>query len=84
MCHVIDMSDHFEHHDKSISRVNFLKYGDSAWSVTGWNAQNYQNRPRHHEFIALFRRAGFEILRELAEPDPLALAALKNMRVCAR
>jgi SAM-dependent methyltransferase len=33
-CHLVDHSDHWEHNDKSLSRVNFLKYSDSFFRWT--------------------------------------------------
>ena len=84
MCHVIDMSDHFEHGDKSISRVNFLKFGKFVWALTGLNPQNYQNRLRHFEFVEMFQSAGFELIEEIAEPDAGALESLKEITICKR
>ena len=84
MCHVIDMSDHFEHRDKLISRVNFLKFGELVWALTGLNPQNYQNRLRHFEFIEMFQSAGFEIIDNIAEPDADALESLKEIKICKR
>ena len=84
MCHVIDMSDHFEHRDKLISRVNFLKFGELVWTLTGLNPQNYQNRLRHFEFIEMFQSAGFEIIDNIAEPDAAALESLKEIKICTR
>ena len=84
MCHVIDMSDHFEHRDKSIPRVNFLKFGELAWALTGLNTQNYQNRLRHFEYLGMFQDTGFELVDEIAEPDPDAVTALKTMCICKR
>lgn len=83
-CHIIDNSDHWEHKDKSISRVNFLKYDDWVIGALGLNVQNYQNRLRHFEYLDLFRRAGYEVLKEVGEVDDSALAALPGMKVCAR
>ncbi len=84
MCHVIDMSDHFEHRDKLISRVNFLKFGEFVWTLAGLNPQNYQNRLRHFEFIEMFQNAGFEIIDNIAEPDADALESLKEIKICKR
>ena len=33
-CHLVDHSDHWEHNDKSLSRVNFLKYSDPFFRWT--------------------------------------------------
>ena len=61
MVHAIDMSDHFEHTDKTISRINFLRFRDGIWRSINMVA-DYQNRLRHSDFLALFTRCGFEAL----------------------
>ena len=33
--HFIDLSDHFQHQDKSITRINFLRYSDEEWDKIG-------------------------------------------------
>jgi SAM-dependent methyltransferase len=78
-CHFVDNSDHWEHGDKNISRVNFLKYSDRMFRLTYLNSLNYQNRLRHSQYIDMLRRAGFEILR--AEPivDARALKVLDTL-----
>lgn len=84
MCHVIDNSDHWQHKDKSISRVNFLRYDDALWRWTSVNPQAYQNRLRHGDYLALFARRGFRILREESEIDEAALSELETMRLARR
>jgi SAM-dependent methyltransferase len=84
VCHSIDMSDHWEHGDKSISRVNFLRYNDKIWSLTGLNGQCYQNRMRRFEYLQKFREHGFTIVRVDGAPDPSALSALKTMPICTQ
>ncbi len=84
MAHVIDNSDHWEHGDKTISRVNFLRFGDRFWRLTGINPQNYQNRLRHYEYLALFRDCGFDVAAEHGEVDSRALAAVHRLPVIPR
>ncbi len=81
MCHIIDNSDHCEHHDKSISRVNFLKYSptDFWWKITCMNQQNYQNRLRHSDYIKLMETNGWTVELATGEPDPSASLALRHM-----
>ena len=31
MCHIIDNSDHWQHVDRSISRINFLRFSNKIW-----------------------------------------------------
>ncbi|MCC6719720.1 MAG: class I SAM-dependent methyltransferase [Acetobacteraceae bacterium] len=85
MCHVVDNSDHWEHRDKSINRVNFLKYEDGPfWRFTCYNPQNYQNRLRHSDYVAMFRDAGWTILAAEGAADPASLAALPGLRLASR
>jgi SAM-dependent methyltransferase len=79
MCHFIDNSDHWEHIDKSISRVNFLQFSESRWRLMGLNKQDYMNRLRHSDYLAMFASCGFEILHEWARVDENALRALETL-----
>lgn len=70
--HSIDYSDHYARSDKSVSRLNFLRYSDKEWRPFN-SGKQYVNRLRHSDYIRLFREAGFEILEEssvIGEPPP--------------
>lgn len=84
MCHLVDHSDHWEHNDKSISRVNFLQYSDSLFRWTYINPLNYQNRLRHPEYIEMLRKAGFRLVREEHKVDEASLRFLAQMRLVDR
>jgi SAM-dependent methyltransferase len=73
VCHFIDPSDHWEHSDKNISRINFLRYSDEAFRWTYLNPLNYHNRLRHSEYARVLRQTGFEILKEERIVDPRAV-----------
>lgn len=66
MVHLIDNSDHLEFNDKSISRINFLTWGERKHSLINFLMKDGENRLRHHEYPALFKRAGFSVLSEKA------------------
>jgi SAM-dependent methyltransferase len=84
-CHLVDHSDHWEHNDKSLSRVNFLKYSDSFFRWTYlFNSLNYQNRLRHPEYIEMLHKAGFRLAREEHEVDEASLRHLAQMRLAER
>lgn len=83
-CHTIDMSDHWEHGDKSISRINFLQYEGALWDFACLNPQNYQNRLRRFEYVDLFRKAGLDVLAVSGAPDPRALEAAGRLALCRR
>ena len=73
MCHVVDNSDHWEHQDKSLSRIDFLRYdNDLRWKIANFNMQSFQNRLRHSDYAAMFEQAGFSILHSAGEPDRYA------------
>lgn len=42
-CHIIDESDHWQHGDTSITRVNFLRFSDIQHRLTYLNSLNYHN-----------------------------------------
>jgi SAM-dependent methyltransferase len=84
MCHLIDNSDHWQHRDRSISRINFLRFGDAVFALAGLNQQNYQSRLRHSDYASMFLAAGFEILHESADVDSGALESLNKMPLARR
>lgn len=85
MCHLIDNSDHWEHGDKSLSRVNFLRYGNEIiWRLSCVNTQMYQNRLRHSDYITLFERTGWRVDRAEGTPDLQALADLSSLPLSAQ
>lgn len=79
--HFIDNSDHFEHRDKSLSRLNFLTLSDRAWSFACFNPQNYQNRLRHSDYLKFFGNAGYDIVYVDGKPDAQALADMDHLAI---
>lgn len=86
MVHLVDCSDHFSHNDKSISRINFMRYSDLDWKM--YNSKFiYQNRLRPSDYRLLLEETGFEIilwkpklseqLRSLLNTFPFAKEFLK-------
>jgi ubiquinone/menaquinone biosynthesis C-methylase UbiE len=84
MLHEVDHSDHWSHHDRTISAVNFLRYPDWLFRLTCINPQNYQNRLRHSEYLAMLKSTGFLVKRELRTVNPACVGILSEMRVAAR
>lgn len=62
--HLIDLTDHFWHFDKSISWFNFYRYSEREWNHIAGNDLSYVNRMRSPDFNRLFLEAGFKILRQ--------------------
>lgn len=64
--HSIDYSDHYARSDKSVSRLNFLRYSDKEWRPFN-SGRQYVNRLRHSDYVRMFKQAGFTILEESSE-----------------
>lgn len=80
--HIIDNSDHWEHRDKSISRVNFLYHSDFFMSILNkFNPQDYQNRLRNYEYIEIFKKSGFDIILNDPEVHSDTLNSIKYERL---
>jgi SAM-dependent methyltransferase len=84
MCHVVDNSDHWQHNDKRITPVNFLKFSDRTFGCIQWNGLNYQNRLRHPQYTEMIREAALRIRREERVVDEESLRALEQMTVAPR
>ena len=67
--HFIDLSDHFQHQDKSITSINFLRYSDEEWDKIAGNQFAYCNRLRASDYFSLFEEAGFDVCRKEAVAD---------------
>jgi hypothetical protein len=63
MDHFIDMRDHYSSFDRSISRLNFLRFPAPVWRLFN-NRLHYQNRLRVSDYRALVEAAGFTIVAE--------------------
>ena len=60
---IIDYSDHYAHSDNNISLLNFLKFSNRQWKRYNHNI-HFQNRLRHYEYIDIFEKIGFRIIKE--------------------
>jgi cyclopropane fatty-acyl-phospholipid synthase-like methyltransferase len=84
MLHLIDHSDHWSHRDPGISAVNFLQYPDWLFRLTYINPQNYQNRLRHSEYLAMLKSTGFLLKREQGTVNSTCAAALSELQIDAQ
>lgn len=64
MVHLIDYSDHLEHGDKSISTVNFLTWSEQNHALVNLLMREGENRLRHHEYVNVFHKAGFSVVKD--------------------
>lgn len=82
MCHLIDNSDHWEHGDKSICRLNFLKYSPRTFRfISSMNPLDYQNRLRHSQYKAMMEDAGFKVIFDESTPDERTIASLDSLKI---
>lgn len=67
MVHLIDNSDHLEHSDKSLSKINFLTLSMRQHTLLCRLLRGGENRLRHHQYIPLFQSCGYQVMH--AERD---------------
>lgn len=82
--HGIDHSDHRQHQDPRLSRIDFLRYGETAWRLLCLNPQDYTNRLRHPDYVAMIEAAGFETVIERPLVDARARADLETLPLAPR
>lgn len=76
--HYVDPSDHFAHFDRSITRVNFLRFEQAQWDRLAGNPYAYHNRLRDSDYRACFDRHGMRMLFARFDVEPRSLEALRN------
>ena len=76
--HFIDLSDHFQHQDKSITGINFLRYSEKEWERIAGNEFAYCNRLRVSDYFGLFERLGFDVCRKEVQEDKEARESMEN------
>lgn len=57
----IDYSDHYAHSDKSLSKLNYLRFSEAQWRRHN-HRLFYQNRLRHEHYREVFESVGFTVL----------------------
>jgi len=79
MVHLVDHSDHLEHSDKSISKINFLTWPERKHAWINRLTREGENRLRHHEYAAVFAAAGFDVLIDDAQVHEPTRALAKSL-----
>ncbi len=82
MAHAIDMSDHFEHTDKKISRINFLRYRENTWRLVN-TISDHQNRLRYPQFQKMFLDSGAQIVTAEHKVCQRTLDEIKTLKLAA-
>lgn len=77
--HQVDNSDHLEHRDKSISRLNFLTWSERKHELLSAIMKTGENRLRHHEYGPLFERAGLMVLADIKDLHAATLVRAKSL-----
>lgn len=80
MVHIIDTSDHWQHFDRGLSRINFLKFSPGWWNVIN-SPLAYQNRLRSCEHVKIIKEAGFRIGSIKTEIHEKSLEDMKTMKI---
>jgi SAM-dependent methyltransferase len=79
-----DLEDHYSRVDRAVSRYNFLRYSDRAWSIFN-PSLHYQSRLRYADYVRITRAAGFEIVREqVSRPSDRDLTLLRELSLADR
>ena len=80
----IDLQDHYAYFDRSLSRYNFLRFSDRAWSLVN-SPLHHQNRLRSPDYLRLVRSVGLELVAERPSgPSEEGLAELRRLPLAAR
>lgn len=83
--HGVDHSDHRANVDPSLSRIDFLRYGERVWPMLCRDPQDYTNRLRHSDYLRLLAETGWgEVVRELVKVDRDLAARVPTMPLDAR
>lgn len=81
MSHLIDLSDHYSHFDKTITPYHFLRFDDNTWRLLN-NHLHYQSRLRVSDYRDIHTQAGFTILHE--ENQRSTSEAIQQIKTASR
>lgn len=76
--HHIDLSDHFEQVDRSITKVNFLRFTESDWSRYAGTPWSYHNRLRRDDYRTIFEKSTQDIIYWDTAVDQRSMECLRN------
>jgi SAM-dependent methyltransferase len=76
--HIVDLSDHFQHQDTSITQINFLRFTEQQWQHWAGNEYAYCNRLRGSDYLSLLTNTGFQVLKAEKIVDEASVLALQN------
>ena len=76
--HLIDLSDHFQHSDATIPRLNFLRFSNDEWIKYAGNRFMYMNRLRASEYLSRFATCGLTVRHEETLVDDSCLDLIER------
>ena len=76
--HRFNPEDHFSGGDRSITRLNFLRFSQEEWHWYGGSGLAYHNRLRCRQHQRLFEEAGFLIRSSRVRIDQRGLEAVRS------
>ena len=80
----VDLQDHYSYFDRGISRYNFLRFSDRAWSFVN-SPLHFQSRLRASDYLRLVREAGLELVSETPSgPSEEGLVELRSLPLAPR
>ena len=76
----------FQHQDKSITSINFLRFSDKEWEKIAGNQFAYCNRLRTSDYLKVFEDLGFTIDRHetLVDPESIRIARAGKIALHSR
>lgn len=79
MSHIIRLTD-FGHFNRD-ARYHFFKYSDTSWEFLA-SKLNYKNRLRFTDYLAIFEKLGFKIIKYTTiPPNEDDIRLLENMKI---
>jgi Methyltransferase domain len=76
--HFIDLSDHFQHQDSSITKINFLQYSQEEWIKIAGNQFAYCNRMRKSGYTDIVNQSGLKIVKDDSLIDSDSIQSVNN------
>lgn len=83
-CNGIDNSDHRRSYDDDLPIVDFLRYSEFIWKMQCINPQDYTNRLRYSDYLALLAAADFRLLDSQVHVARDALAKIRTQELPER
>ena len=84
MLHCVDHSDHLEHHDKRLTKVNFLTWSDRLHTLVNALTREGENRLRHSDYVGLLAECGYEVIKANACMHEPTRQIAKGLRLAPR